>query len=297
MCSANDADGDVLSYSWSKTGGSISGSGSTVTYTAPSTDGIYTITSTVNDGTGGEDSKTVNIVVVISWITGTVTDIDSNVYQTIIIGDQEWMAEDLKVTHYRNGDAIPYLTSNNDWINTSSGAYCVYDNNEANVSIYGRLYNWYAVDDSRNIPPEGWHVPTDYEWKVLETYLGMNQSIADSTGFRGTDEGGKLKETGTEHWNSPNTGATNSSSFTALPGGYRNYNGNYSNMYYYDSFWSSTEYNNNYAWGRTLGYGESNVSRFRTIKRDGYSIRCVRDQTIFLFNILTIYSVQRNRKF
>lgn len=133
----------------------------------------------------------------------TVTDIDGNVYKTVTIGNQAWMAENLKVMRYRNGDAIPNVTGGTDWSNLSTGAYCSYDNDDNNIDTYGLLYNWYAVDDSRNLAPEGWHVPTDEEWKELEMYLGMSQSEADDTGYRGTDEGGKLKEVGTTHWQSP----------------------------------------------------------------------------------------------
>ena len=103
----------------------------------------------------------------------TVTDYDGNVYQTVLIGDQCWMMENLKVTHYRNGDPIPHVTDGEIWSGLTSGAYCHYDNDEGNVSTYGRLYNWYAVEDSRNIAPDGWHVPTDTEWKQQEMYLGI----------------------------------------------------------------------------------------------------------------------------
>jgi len=212
---------------------------------------------------------------------GTVTDIDGNTYQTIQLGTQCWMLENLKVTHYRNGDPIPHVTDNTEWSNLTTGAYCNYDNNEDNVNTYGRLYNWYAVDDSRNIGPEGWHVPTDAEWKQLEMYLGMSQSEADEIGLRGTDEGGKLKEAGTAHWDSPNTGATNESGFSALPGG--NHFGDYQGfgaMGYYAGFWSSTECdspNTNYAWYRGLHFDHSEVGRYHGYKRRGFSIRCVRD--------------------
>jgi len=209
---------------------------------------------------------------------GTVTDIDGNVYQTIKIGDQWWMMENLKVTHYRNGDPIPHVTDNGAWSDLTTGAYCEYDNNPSYVATYGRLYNWFAVDDNRNIAPEGWHVPTDAEWKQLEMYLGMSQAEADATGFRGTDEGGKLKETGTTHWSSPNTGATNESGFTALPGGYRNNLGSYYNMGYDAIFWTSTEYDDYYAWRRALYYDYSVVRRSTYYNSEsGYSVRCVRD--------------------
>ena len=196
----------------------------------------------------------------------TVTDIDGNVYQTIIIGEQEWMMENLKVTHYRDGTAIPTGHSNSDWSNLSTGAYAVYNDDESNADTYGYLYNWYAVDDSRNIAPEGWHVPTDDEWQILVDYLG-GSSVA----------GGKMKETGTEHWNSPNTGATNESGFTALPGGYRIGNGYYFSMGNYGYFWSSTESSSNFAWYRELGYYHSAVGRHSGSKQIGFSVRCVRD--------------------
>ena len=208
----------------------------------------------------------------------TVTDIDGNVYQTIIIGTQVWMAENLKVTHYRNGDAIPTGYSNSDWENLTTGAYAVYDGNESNADTYGYLYNWYAVADSRNIAPEGWHVPTDDEIKQLEMHLGMSQSEADDSGYRGTDEGGKLKEEGTAHWSSPNAGATNESGFTALPGGYRGYDySNYYDMGSYGYFWSSTEIHSNSAWYRKLYYDLSGVYRGSNSKQYGFSVRCVRD--------------------
>ena len=199
--------------------------------------------------------------------TGTVTDIDGNVYQTVKIGNQWWMAENLKVTHYRNGDAIPNVTDNTEWANLTTGAYCNYDNNVSYVPTYGRLYNWYAVDESRNIAPEGWHVPSDTEWQTLVDYLG-GSNVA----------GGKIKETGTTHWNSPNTGATNESGFSALPSGFRDVGTGY--YYYlgdYAYFWSSTESSSNYAWGWRLDYDRSGVYRYDYLKRKGFSVRCVRD--------------------
>ena len=209
--------------------------------------------------------------------TGTVTDIDGNVYQTVQIGDQLWMAENLKVTHYRNGDEILNVTDAAEWQNLTAGAYCNYGNDDSNADTYGSLYNWYAVNDSRNIAPAGWHVPSDDEWKTLEMYLGMSQSEADGTGRRGTDEGGKMKETGTTHWYSPNTGATNESGFSALPGGYRYYYGYFGGMGYYAGFWSSTEYDSDYAWSWSLDYGNSDVYRYSLYKQGGFSVRCIRD--------------------
>ena len=198
---------------------------------------------------------------------GTVTDIDGNVYQTILIGDQEWMMENLKVTHYRNGEPISNLTNNNDWTNTTSGAYCYYNNDPDNADTYGALYNWYAVDDSRNIAPTGWHVPTDDDWQELIDYLG-GSGVA----------GGKMKETGTTHWNIPNTGATNESGFTALPGGDRYGSSGYFNNIGYDAyFWSSTENSSNNAWLRELNYNNSGVYHYYNNKKYGFSVRCLRD--------------------
>ena len=210
---------------------------------------------------------------------GTVTDIDENVYKTIKIGDQIWMAENLQVTHYRNGEVIPHITGNSEWKILSTGAYCNYANDESNVAEYGRLYNWYAANDSRNIAPAGWHVPTDEEWKQLEMYLGMSQSQADDTEWRGIDEGGKLKEPqSTTPWNSPNTGATNESGFSGLPGGYRYYgNGIFNNMGYYAAFWSSTEFTSYEAWHRYLYFDSSTIYRYNYHKSFGFSVRCVRD--------------------
>jgi uncharacterized protein (TIGR02145 family) len=211
--------------------------------------------------------------------TGTLTDIDGNVYKTIKIGDQWWMAENLKVTRYRNSDPIPNVTdnSNGEWSNLSTGAYCAYNNDESNVATYGRLYNWYAVNDSRNIAPEGWHVPSDEEWKQLEMFLGMSQSQADNSGRRGTDEGGNMKEDGTAYWSSPNTGAANKSGFCALPGDCRNINGYFFYMGRYAYFWSSSEYNNSYAWYRLLHYSYSPIYRYYLHKQYGFSLRLVRD--------------------
>jgi len=207
-----------------------------------------------------------------------ITDIDGNTYQTVGIGNQWWMAENLKVTHYRDGTSITNVTDNTAWSALTTEAYCIYNNNASNeIDTYGALYNWYAAVDSRNIAPDGWHIPTDDEWKELEMYLGMSQSEADGTGYRGTDEGGKLKETGTTHWNSPNTGATNETGFTALPGGYRYGNGNYYNMGSFGYFWSSTESSSYSAWSRTLYCSSSGVYRLYYNKQDGFSVRCVRD--------------------
>ncbi len=209
---------------------------------------------------------------------GTMTDIDANTYRTVKIGNQWWMAENLKVTHYRNGEAIPNVTDSTDWEALTTGAHCEYNNDVNNVATYGRLYNWYAVSDSRNIAPAGWHVPTDAEWKQLEMALGMSQSQADVAGIRITAEGGKLKAVGTAHWDSPNTGATNESGFSAMPGGERAGRAYY-NVGEYGNFWSSTveAFFDGSALYRYMYYRGSYIARNYEKKAHGCSVRCVRD--------------------
>ena len=170
--------------------------------------------------------RNIYILLLLSLSFGTVTDIDGNVYQTVQIGNQIWMAENLKVTHYNNGDEIPTGYTDDDWANLSTGGYAVYDDNESHADTYGYLYNWYAVETG-NLAPEGWHVPTDDEIKELEMYLGMSQEEADDTGWRGTNEGSKLAGRA-DLWidgdlgNNPEFGT---SGFDFLPGGYRLHDG------------------------------------------------------------------------
>ena len=227
--------------------------------------------------------KIVDIIIGLDACPELLKDIDGNVYEIVKIGNQVWMAENLKVTHYRNGDPIPNITTNSEWTNLITGAYCDYANDADNVPVYGRLYNWYAVSDSRGLAPEGCHVPTDEEWKQLEMHLGMSRSEADDKFLRGRDEGGKLKATGTIEggdglWFSPNTGATNESGFSALPGGdrYGDY-GPFFSMGYLARFWSSTELNSYAAWYRRLSNQNSQIYRGNYLKKDGFSVRCVRD--------------------
>ena len=240
---------------------------------------IHTIYAKAYDTSNNSTTSDV-VEVTITEATTTVTDIDGNVYQTIIIGDQEWMMENLKVTHYRNGDPISHVTDNSTWAGLSTGAYCVYNNTPSNADTYGALYNWYAVDDSRNIAPVGWHVPTDDEIKELEIYLGMTQAQANDTGYRGTNEGSKLAGNA-NLWNNgalENNSEFGSSGFTALPGGYRYYDyGSFNNVGDYAYFWTSTEhYGSGSACYRILSYDNSGVSRNYYDKKFGFSIRCLR---------------------
>ncbi|MDP2337020.1 MAG: fibrobacter succinogenes major paralogous domain-containing protein [Bacteroidota bacterium] len=198
----------------------------------------------------------------------TVTDIDGNVYQTVSIGTQVWMKENLKVTRYRNGDVIGTTTpATLDVSGESTPKYqWAYNGDERNVAAYGRLYTWYAVTDSRNVCPTGWHIPTDAEWTTLTDYLG-GAKIA----------GGKLKETGTAHWQSPNTGATNETGFTALPGSYRSISGEFSHFGNYGGWWSSSEFNAYMAWPRYMTGIVSYIGRYGYGKSIGFSVRCLKD--------------------
>jgi uncharacterized protein (TIGR02145 family) len=222
--------------------------------------------------------------------TAPVTDVDGNLYQTVQIGNQIWMAENLKVTHYANGTSIPLIENAMAWemLVYTDRAYCWYDNSTTNRDQYGGLYNWPAAMNGayssnanpsgvQGVCPDGWHIPSDEEWIELELYLGMSRTEADGTGWRGTDEGGKLKEAGTAHWASNNSGATNESGFTALPGGSRNLSGSFSNIGNYGNWWSSSESTATYARGRYLYFDHAGVYRNIFSKRSGFSVRCVRD--------------------
>lgn len=207
----------------------------------------------------------------------TVTDIDGNVYQTIQIGDQIWMAENLRVMHYRNGDSIPNVTDATAWGNLTAGGWSIYNHDLDYVADYGFLYNWYAVDDSRDIAPVGWHVPSDSEWMALEMYLGMSEAQAGGSGWRGTDEGGKLRETGADHWNAPNTGATDEFGFDARPGGMRHMNGLFQAIGTDDYFWTSSTIGPDQGWLRSLCYSNTLIYRENNNWRYGLSVRCVKD--------------------
>lgn len=205
----------------------------------------------------------------------TVTDIDGNVYDTISIGTQVWMKQNLKTTKYRDGSGIPNVTDNNAWSALTTGARCYYNNDSTTIApVYGALYNWYAANDARSLCPTGWHVPSDAEWSTLTTYLG-GDGVA----------GGKLKEIDTLHWNSPNTGADNSSGFSALPGGNRGGNGNYSGIDNLGDWWSVSESSGFSAWGRHLVYDNTSVSRYNYTKKGGLSVRCFKDLSVDINDI------------
>jgi uncharacterized protein (TIGR02145 family) len=195
-----------------------------------------------------------------------VTDSDGNLYHTVAIGTQVWMVENLKTTHYRNGDTIAMVTDNKQWSRLVTSASCNFKNDIKKGDVYGRLYNWYAVADTRNICPPGWHVPTQDEWQQLIGFLG-GEFVA----------GGKLKEAGIAHWVSPNSEATNSSGFTALPAGSRdNGNGRFNHSGTYTYFWSATESHES-AWGYNLSFYYAGIGHFEFDKTFGISVRCIKD--------------------
>ncbi len=226
----------------------------------------------------------------------TVTDIDGNTYKTVKIGNQVWMAENLKTTHFADGTVIPYVTDHSEWAdlgdNNIDKAYCFYDNNLSNKDIYGALYTWAAAMNGENssdtnpgyvqgVCPGGWHLPGDAEWKELEIYLGMTQTEANNIGCRGTNEGSKLAgnedlwiggalETDVEF---------NTSGFSALPSGIRYFGTNFN----FDGantscfFWSSTEQSSTDTWSRYLSYYLTEICKLSRSKSYGFSVRCVKD--------------------
>ncbi|MBM2817042.1 MAG: hypothetical protein HW421_3804 [Ignavibacteria bacterium] len=193
-------------------------------------------------------------------------------YQPLTIGSQVWMLKNLNVDYYINGDSIPEVRDSIQWGDSIQrrklkiGAWCYNKNDREIGQIYGKLYNWYAVNDPRGLAPPGWHVASDSDWIILTNYLGEISLV-----------GGKLKETGTTHWNSPNAGATNESGFSALPGGYRNSNGPFNTYGRYIYLWSSTENNSRSAWNREMLHDYPVIGRVSFVKEFGFSVRCVGD--------------------
>lgn len=201
----------------------------------------------------------------------TVQDIDGNVYNTIQIGTKIWTIENLKTTHFANGDSIPAISNNNDWKTTSSGALCYYDNVSTNVPSYGILYNWYAVEDSRNLCPSGWHVPDENEWYSLINSFG-GTSVA----------GGKLKSIYTTphpepRWDSPNISATNESGFSGIPSGSRNSLGNYSGKGNSGYWWYGNAFNPDQSSYLLLKNNSSSTDIAHFKKTYGLSVRCVKN--------------------
>jgi uncharacterized protein (TIGR02145 family) len=231
---------------------------------------------------GNNSTVMTNIPTADNTVTFTFTeckDGDNNFYPVVDIGGQLWMAENLKTTKYKDGTTtIPNVTDATAW-GAATPAYCWYDNNSANKDNYGALYNWYTVITG-NLCPTGWHIPTNDEWHQLVLFLdpgAIMTEISTSLFLESLIAGGKLKEAGTTHWISPNTGATNEMGYTALPGGYRFSNGTFSLIGGYGCWWSSMEYNTSNAWDRFIDYNTIKFYKSHDDKRDGLSVRCLKD--------------------
>lgn len=186
-------------------------------------------------------------------------------YSSVTIGSQVWMNENLNVTTFRNGDAIPYVGWGPTWATLKTPAWCFYNNDPSTIPVYGIMYNWYAVNDPRGLAPAGWHVATDAEWTNLVGFAGG-----------GAVAGGALKAV-SPIWSAPNTGALNNSGFTALPGGMRGNGGNYFSLGQMGGWWTANAYGPNGAWFYSVSYNQSSVYRGGASKQDGYSVRCMRD--------------------
>lgn len=199
--------------------------------------------------------------------TAPLKDIDGNEYDIVKIGTQFWMKQNLNTTRYRNGDSIQYITNSFAWSILNTGAWCWYNNDSATyAATYGKLYNWYAVYDARGLSPAGWHVPIEAEWATISTVFG-GDVVA----------GGAMKETGLTHWTSPNTGATNSSGFTALPGGFRNDVGQFFLVGNGGYWWSSHTPGEARPWNRVLLYDNAVSTNALVTNGWGFSVRCLKD--------------------
>ena len=235
---------------------------------------VGTITSGVWSGTavavekGGTGLTSAGSIgkVLTSTGSGTLTWTTPVFLPTVVIGTQQWMEKNLDVMTYRNGDVIPQVTDNTAWAGLTTGAWCWYSNSADNGAIYGKLYNWYAVNDPRGLAPQGWHIPTDAEWTTLGTLLG-GDAVA----------GGKMKTTGTTRWTTPNTSATNESGFAGLPGGLRFSNGSFDIVGSFGYWWSATELSSTHAWYRLLNSNVGILYRNDFNKKSGFSVRCLRD--------------------
>jgi uncharacterized protein (TIGR02145 family) len=204
---------------------------------------------------------TIAFLIVAGSLAAQVTDKDGNNYNTVKIGKQEWITENLDVSHFRNGDTIPEAESVADWEkagNEGKSAWCYYNSDTVSGRKYHKLYNWYAVNDPRGLAPDGWHIPSELEWANLIGYLGSD-NVA----------GTRMKATNKND-------STNENSFAALLGGYRNYGGVFTHIGNIGSWWSSSEVDATNAWSRSLGLGSA-VSKSYDGKRVGLSVRCIRD--------------------
>jgi len=235
----------------------------------------------LNPGSNGQTLTICNGV--LTWTNGgvcpssVVTDVDGNTYQTVTIGSQVWMKENLKVSKYRNGNAIPTGLTDAAWSATTSGAFAIYDNLAANNTTYGKLYNWYAVADPRGLCPAGWHVPTEHDWQLLTKFLDLSADTTIVNGASSFSAGGIIKAI-SSLWTSPNIGSTNSSGFSAMPGGFYEYFGfSFNDIGIGAYFWTSTGISTTVATSRVLNYSTASLFQNQPDKNHGYSVRCLKD--------------------
>jgi uncharacterized protein (TIGR02145 family) len=219
-------------------------------------DGLIIFNTTVNS---------MQIKISSGWVALISTSTSAVCLPTIVIGTQQWMNKNLDVAFYKNGDPIPQVTDGATWAALTTGAWCYYNNDSTLGNTYGKLYNWYAVNDTRGLAPQGWHIPSDAEWTTLSTSLG-GEAVA----------GGKMKEAGTLNWASPNTGGNNNSGFAALPGGFRQ-NAQFGLVGSWGSWWSFTPVDDTNVWGRFILNNDGFLGRGLTAKTYGYYVRCVKD--------------------
>jgi uncharacterized protein (TIGR02145 family) len=195
-----------------------------------------------------------------------VTDVEGNIYKTVKIGSQVWMAENLRTTKYNDGIEITLTTGSGQWNDLSNAGFCWYDNNESSFKeLYGALYNGYAVVTGK-LCPDGWHIPEKQEWTVLSEFLGDSVKA-----------GGKMKEAGTANWKVPNKGADNSSGYTAVAAGIRYFEGTFSSNQSYSCLWAVTEASPEELWCVSLYFADSNLSFNHRSKKYGFSVRCIKD--------------------
>ena len=251
------------------TGNSVSSTTSPINVTGLTNGTSYTFKVVATNSVGNSAASTASSAVIPSFSCGThtVSDIDGNIYNTVLIANQCWMKENLKTSRYSNGVSIPIVTDASEWVYLTTGGRSWYDNDSTTYeNPYGNLYNWHAVADSKGLCPAGWGVPTDDEWTTLTNSLG-GESLA----------GSKMKSTGTTYWVYQSEGTDNSSGFSALPGGYRSFNGSFYNIRRNAFFWSATEYGNGLAWNRYLTFSTGIVNRLNYSKSVVASVRCLRD--------------------
>ena len=278
----NNSTNSPTSYSWDFGNGETSVTENpSITYNA---EGEFTISLTATNADGSDTETKTNYITVLGSSGDVVFDYDGNSYNTIEIGNQIWMKENLKVTHYPDGTPIPHITDNTAWEdlgdNNDDDAYCFYNNNQnGEANTYGALYTWSAAMGDNALScntnpsgvqgacPDGWHLPSNSEFSELISFLGGRMV-----------SGGKMKEEGTSHWNSPNTGADNSSGFTGLPSGYRSYSDNgFDKLGEKGFFWSSAEYDGSRGYMHCLRYNYVQGVESDNKKSAGHSVRCVKN--------------------